>query len=165
MLAVSAFSVTAVGAATAQASPGAGLHTGVSQAAAPMRATFHEQRVRAMNGTTLRYLDDSFAYGLRSFPGNSSDFQLWTERTWDDLTRRLQNVVTGRCIDDSFEFGLRPYECNSSQYQSWLYLVRPDGWLTLQNQATGRVLDDSDYGLRAFTYYGPAAPYQAWSVY
>ena len=66
----------------------------------------------------------------------------------------------------SASFGcLSRSECDSELIRLDLNADYTGDDATLQNQATGRVLDDSDYGLRAFTYYGPAAPYQAWSVY
>ncbi|MFF4761081.1 RICIN domain-containing protein [Streptomyces sp. NPDC001292] len=71
------------------------------------------------NQATGRCLDDSDAYGLRSYFCNASTFQSWKIRRWNDGTRELKSQATGRCVDDSDAYGLRAYPCNATPFQSW----------------------------------------------
>lgn len=103
------------------------------------------------NENTLRCIDDSVSYGLRSFGCNGLSYQQFNVHVWNDGTRELKNLNTGRCVDDSGTYGLRAYPCNSSTYQSWWILRFSDGSIGFQNQNTGRCIDDSlSYGLRSF---------------
>jgi hypothetical protein len=61
-------------------------------------------------------LDDSFAFGLRTFPCHAgsnpaSAFQSW-HRVATQFGPAWQNQVTLRCLDDSFQYGLRPFVCH-----------------------------------------------------
>ncbi|WP_051820411.1 RICIN domain-containing protein [Streptomyces sp. NRRL S-920] len=108
------------------------------------------------NNETRRCLDDSFAYGLRTFGCNRTDFQqFWAKRVEvsGKEFRQIHNKVTGRCLDDSFEFGLRPYPCYGGAWQEWRVKgYDNDKGYILQNRATGRCLDDSfAYGLRTWS--------------
>ncbi|MFD6113760.1 hypothetical protein ACFWG0_27125 [Streptomyces yangpuensis] len=98
-------------------------------------------------------MDDSFAYGLRTWQCNRQDFQqFWAEKREVNGTeyRSLRNKVTNRCVDDSFEFGLRAYPCNGGAWQDWRVYGYYKGYI-LRNRATGRCLDDShEYGLRGY---------------
>ena len=102
------------------------------------------------NMATGGCLDDSFPYGFRGFGCNSSDFQNWSIRVWqEDGTRQFRNVSTGRCIYGGVGAGAHPdtRSCDSSQQQSWWVYKRGDQ-VSFENQATGLCLDDSEYGLR-----------------
>jgi ricin-type beta-trefoil lectin protein len=102
------------------------------------------------NMATGGCLDDSFPYGFRGFGCNSSDFQNWSVRVWqEDGTRQFRNVSTGRCIYGGVGAGAHPdaRSCDSSEQQSWWVHKRGDQ-VSFENQATGLCLDDSEYGLR-----------------
>lgn len=64
-------------------------------------------------------LDDSDAYGLRTFTCNASRYQSWWLHRWNDGTTQIKNQATGRCVDNSPAFGTRTYPCNATIYQSW----------------------------------------------
>ena len=101
------------------------------------------------NLATRRCLDDSFEFGLRSFPCNGLNYQKWRYGYTAGTLGGLVNRHTGRCIDDSFEFGLRSFPCNGLAYQVW----QPNpsgGTFHWGNRATGRFMDDSEFGLRSF---------------
>jgi hypothetical protein len=107
--------------------------------------------VKIQNQNTGRCIDDSFAFGLRSFPCNGLSFQQWSVVGFQDGTIHLVNENTGRCIDDSLAFGLRSFPCNGLSFQGWFPGFFSDGTIDLQNQNTGRCIDDSlAFGLRSF---------------
>jgi hypothetical protein len=97
---------------------------------------------------TGRCLDDSYAYGLRSFPCNGliyQEFNLTQAREPYDATIFV-NAATQRCMDDSYAFGLRSIPCNGSLYQEFVSVL----YGALRNVETGRCVDDSfGAGLRA----------------
>ncbi|MCB5164725.1 RICIN domain-containing protein [Streptomyces bambusae] len=127
--------------------------------ATPAQARADVFHFDGQNNATRRCMDDSFAYGLRAFGCNGTDFQQFR---FGDGTyyHELRNKVTGRCIDDSFAYGLRAFTCNSQSYQQWS-VSNTTGGTTFRNRATGRCIDDSlAYGLRAFDCNG--MNYQKW---
>ncbi|MGV9340287.1 RICIN domain-containing protein [Streptomyces sp. NPDC003688] len=71
---------------------------------------------------TGRCLDDSIAYGLRTFPCNGLAFQKFI--FWRDPrgTYLLQNQATKRCLYDSPTRGIWAAACTGSSNQHW-YLV------------------------------------------
>lgn len=100
------------------------------------------------NRFTGRCVDDSAAYGLRSFSCNGLDFQRWDRRPSYFPNYALANLNTGSCLDDS-SYGLRAIPCNGYGYQRWLIQDRGNG-IEIQNAQTAKCLDDSSYGLRTF---------------
>lgn len=114
-----------------------------------------------INAATRRCLDDSFQYGLRTLPCNSSSYQEFRSGPNGKL---FQNLNTGRCIDDSFQYGLRAIPCNGLAYQNWhLYSETYPPNLHFQNEATTGCLDDSfPFGLRTFGCNQQS--YQTWTV-
>ena len=114
------------------------------------------------NVNTGRCIDDSFAYGLRSFGCNGLSYQVWQKLPNSTVTRwAIRNQNTGRCIDDSFAYGLRSFGCNGLNYQSWNIISTSNGGQVLKNDNTGRCIDDSfAYGLRSFGCNG--LNYQIW---
>ncbi len=114
------------------------------------------------NRATSACIDESFAYGVRGYGCNDSNFQKWNVHIYNDATRQFRNLATGRCLDDSLQYGLRTFGCNNSEFQSWDVETIGHNLISLSNQATGRCLDDSnEYGLR--TYACHTSNYQAWS--
>ncbi len=111
---------------------------------------------------TGRCIDDSFQFGLRSFPCNGQSYQKWTYGYSAGKLGGLINRHTGRCIDDSFQFGLRSFPCNGQNYQFWV-LGTPNGKMSWRNVATGRYIDDSEYGLRSWQFNG--MDYQRFRAY
>ena len=63
-------------------------------------------------------LDDSNAYGLRTFSCNKTTYQSWWLTRWKDGTTQLKNQATLRCLDQS-NLGMRTYPCNKTIYQSF----------------------------------------------
>jgi len=108
-----------------------------------------------LNVNTGGCIDDSFTYGLRSFPCNGLSYQDWTLTSQSDGSVTLKNANTGRCIDDSFAYHLRSFTCNNLNYQNWwvtpVYGLNGSFWFQLQNENTGGCIDDSfTYHLRSF---------------
>src|ERR1700680_2653238 len=66
-----------------------------------------------LNVNTGGCIDDSFTYGLRSFPCNNLSYQNWWVTPVYGLNGsfwfQLQNENTGGCIDDSFTYHLRSF--------------------------------------------------------
>jgi hypothetical protein len=129
--------------------------------ATPAAATTDDYALRSV--ATGYCVDDSFEYGLRSYPCNGLNYQRFNSYPQPDGTFVLQNQRTGRCIDDSIEFGLRAFNCYYSTYQRWerrLVWISSGGLAyTFVSQATGLCMDDSpQYRLRA--YFCNGQPYQ-----
>src|ERR1700680_2042999 len=108
-----------------------------------------------LNVNTGGCIDDSFTYGLRSFPCNGLSYQDWTLTSQSDGSVTIKNANTGRCIDDSFAYHLRSFTCNNLNYQNWwvtpVYGLNGSFWFQLQNENTGGCIDDSfTYHLRSF---------------
>ena len=70
------------------------------------------------NLATRRCLDDSFEFGLRSFPCNGLAYQVWQPNP-SGGTFHWGNRATGRFMDDS-EFGLRSFQRNNLNYQRFV---------------------------------------------
>jgi hypothetical protein len=114
------------------------------------------------NVATGRCLDDSQAYGLRTFSCNGASqvngYQAFYKPLSTLTSFQFQNVNTKLCVDDSAS-GLRHFSCNLQSflagYQGWEFTYANDGNdvdLQIKNVATNLCLDDSlQYGLRAFS--------------
>lgn len=91
--------------------------------ATPAQARTEVFHFDGQNNATRRCMDDSFAYGLRAFDCNRTDFQQFrfSDGVWggDRYSHEVRNKVTGRCIDDSFAYGLRAFDCNGMNFQKW----------------------------------------------
>ncbi|TQJ02514.1 hypothetical protein FB471_2245 [Amycolatopsis cihanbeyliensis] len=112
---------------------------------------------------TDRCIDDSLAYGLRSYPCNGSDWQKWDKYFAHGLLT-FANVQTGRCLDDSNKYGLRAYSCNNSRYQKFFDDSGNVLNVVLRNEVTDRCVDDSfAYGLRSYSCNDSS--YQKWHVW
>lgn len=113
----------------------------------PAAGTAHAEENHALqNYATGRCIDDSAAFGLRTFPCNGMTYQKWNLHWIRGLEYTLQNVATGRCIDWSENRGLRAFPCNGLDYQEWLMGSGDDIWSNRSGQTN---LDDSyAFGLR-----------------
>ncbi|WEP00501.1 hypothetical protein A6P39_004305 [Streptomyces sp. FXJ1.172] len=128
-------------------------------------------------------LDDSDAYGLRSYPCNTpsieNGYQKWKVINWSSGYAQLQNQATGRCLDWSPGAGLRTFPCYADSFtggwQEWKWVNRTtaDGrqeevlqngrW---QDGEAWQCLDDSAYGVRGYPCNGPSQDngYQGWNI-
>lgn len=150
-----------IGPATAQPvahQTGAATYTARTTESSSPAISAHPASVSALSSTTglrnaatRRCVDDSFAYGLRSFTCNKQAFQTFDFNEKSYGVYALKNRATGRCVDDSFAYGLRPFDCNGGAWQNWEVLHYPTAVKLLRNKATGRCLDDSSAGLRSFS--------------
>ncbi|MFE9413276.1 ricin-type beta-trefoil lectin domain protein [Streptomyces sp. NPDC006704] len=143
-------STAVVGVASADEPSSENSRVAPASAVAPTSAVSPAAVEHFGNMATGGCLDDSFPYGFRGFGCNSSDFQNWNVRIWqEDGTRQFRNVSTGRCMYGGVGAGSHPYTtaCDSSKQQSWWVYARGDQ-VSFENQATGLCLDDSEYGLR-----------------
>lgn len=130
---------------------------GVAAACVTAGAVAHAVPARAativavlQNENTKRCIDDSQAYGLRSYPCNGTNYQKWVLGYYGN-GNSYRNIATGRCIDDSQAYGLRSFPCNNLAYQDWAVNTPASSTDHYWNRATGRCLDDSfSYGLRSF---------------
>lgn len=91
---------------------------------------------------TGRCMDDSFAFSLRTFPCNGTNFQKFTFWPLSNGTFFLQNKATGRCIDDH-DGKIGPAACNGSRFQQWfLVTLSRGGPRMLVNRATNDCIDN-----------------------
>lgn len=121
--------------------------------AADVRPQFGQNIYVLKDQNTGRCLDDSFQYGLRSFPCNGLIFQEFVMTPvagpgWHNY--EIRSNQTNRCVDDSPDFGLRAFDCNGMDFQVW-FNTQNGNPAPLTNGNTWRCLDDSfDFGLRSF---------------
>lgn len=108
-----------------------------------------------VNASTGRCLDDSVAYGLRTFVCNNQSFQQWRLHGLNEAGTlwTLTNLNTHRCVDDSVAYHLRSFGCNNQAFQRfWVgadsRTGTPIAWF--QNQTTtGCMNDDPRVGLQS----------------
>ncbi|MFD9003758.1 RICIN domain-containing protein [Streptomyces sp. NPDC059582] len=95
---------------------------------------------------TGRCLDDSVAYGLRTFPCNGLAFQKFTFWRGPYGTYLLQNQATKRCLYDGLTSGIQARTCTGSSNQHW-YLITwaRGGPYGFSNRYTRRCIDTTSF--------------------
>jgi hypothetical protein len=94
------------------------------------------------NQASKRCLDDSFAYGPRPYLCNGLDFQKWSVRVHDDLSREFRNVNTGRCLGADRTGQVYAGGCGNRQ-TSWAITRWSDGTMQFQNMESDGCLMDT----------------------
>lgn len=94
------------------------------------------------NQQSKRCLDDSFAYGVRTYPCNGTNFQRWSVTNWGDGTREFRNVDTRRCLAADANGTVYTGECDAATDASWYVKWWNDGTFELKNQRHSQCLED-----------------------
>jgi hypothetical protein len=114
-----------------------------ASASTPARTLVAQAINTLANQQSDNCLDDSFAYGVRTYPCNGQNFQQWEVKTWSDGTREFKNVNTKRCIGSDLDGSVWVGECSTSRTVSWYVKWWSDGTFELRNQAWGDCLEET----------------------